>query len=114
MALKLLLLAGLAWAQLPPGFPDPPPPEYMVDNTGNTCGVAPDKVNFTDPVTSHKNAFVGLGAVNASMPASIARRYTHPHAHAHAYAHARRQQAPKEERHRDVARSDSGYWLEYH
>ncbi|RYP82595.1 hypothetical protein DL769_001589 [Monosporascus sp. CRB-8-3] len=41
---------------LPPGWPGDPP-EYMVDNTRNTFGVAPDKGTLDKPVTEPEEQF---------------------------------------------------------
>ncbi|GAB7356620.1 hypothetical protein MBLNU459_g7342t1 [Dothideomycetes sp. NU459] len=112
MILTLLTLVGLAWAQLPPGFPGPPPSKYMVDNTGNTFGVAPDKANFTGSVTIPHNETLTLGYMNGSAPVTFARRHIHEHVHAHAHAHVH-DSSVYEENYRGVVRRGSGYWLEY-
>ena len=116
--LALSLLLGVAWAQLPPGFPGPPPPAYMVDNVGNTFGVAPDKANFTGSVTSNHNTSLGLGLSKDSAPRSAIYNITRRHAHSHVGARVRthvhhHSHGVKAEEHQDVPRSDSGYWLEY-
>lgn len=133
MICTLLLLVGVVSAQLPPGFPGPPPPTYMVDNQGNTFGVAPDKANFTGSVTSHHNGSFGMGSVNGSdyqtISANLTSRhvhdYSHSHSHLHRHAHANAHgnlhtrmhshshKKTENEGHQRMTRSSSGYWLEW-
>ncbi|KAH7419223.1 putative glucan 1,3-beta-glucosidase precursor [Cadophora sp. MPI-SDFR-AT-0126] len=56
-------------SKLPPGFPGEAP-EYMVDNTGNTFGVAPDKGTLDKPVTEPEQQFL-LMSMNNQSDASV-------------------------------------------